>query len=275
MVYYPESIVIEGKVYVGGGSASFMKSNTVMVYSIQNNDWDTLPQYPFFWFSLAVVNRQLVLVGGLDKTTNSRTKELGIWDENTQKWARNILPPMPTGCSGAMAVTHNNWLVVAGGFYADSTSSTVEILNISTEQWYTGPPLPIPMCKMSTTVIGNMWYLMGGFNISSASKVLCVSLDDLIAQTFVCSLDAAAPMETPWLYLPDTPLIKCVAFVTRGALMAVGGSVILLYKSGIKSWIPVGEMPTKQRKCTCCTVLPSGEVFMVSGDSRQVDICTL
>ena len=251
-----------------------MKSNTVMVYSIQSNDWDILPSYAFFWFSLAVVKSQLVLVGGVDSTARSRTAELGVWDKNEQRWEQGIFPPMLTKRSGPMVVTHSNWLVVAGGFSVESSISTVEILNLSTKEWYTGPQMPIPMCKMSSTVIGNMWYLVGGFCISSATKVLWVSLDNLIAQTIVCSLDAAT-METPWLLLPDVPLVKCVAFVSKGALIAIGGSTFLLYKSSLKSWIPVGKMPDKQRSCTCCTVLPSGEVFIVSGDSCHVDICTL
>ena len=93
-----------------------MKSNTVMVYSIQSNDWDILPSYAFFWFSLTVVKSQLVLVGGVDCTTRSRTAELGIWDKNEQRWEQSIFPPMHTKRSGPMVVTHSNWLVVAGGF---------------------------------------------------------------------------------------------------------------------------------------------------------------
>ena len=274
MIHYPSAVVIGGKVYVGGGSANFMKSNIVMVYDIKNNDWDTLPPYTFFWFSLASVKSQLVLVGGVHCTAKSRTAELGVWDENERKWEQNSFPPMPTKRSGPMVVTHNNWLVVAGGFSIESSISTVEILELSTEVWYTAPQMPIPMCKMSSTTIGNMWYLIGGFCISSAMKVLCVSLDDLISQTIVRSLEAATT-ESPWLLLPDTPLIKCVAFPTRGALIAIGGSTLLMYKHSLKSWIPMGKMPDKQCSCTCCAVLPSGEVFLVSGDSRRVDICTL
>ena len=156
----------------------------------------------------------------------------------------------------------------------ESSTSMVEILNTSTEEWYTALQMPIPMCKMSSTVIGNMWYLVGGFCVSSATKVLCVSLDNLITQTIVSSLDAST-MEKPWLLLPDAPLVKCVAFATKGALIAIGGSTLLLYKHSLKRWILIGKMPNKQCNCTCCAVLPSGEVFMVSGDSRHVDICTL
>lgn len=75
MNYHPGAIVLRGKVYVGGGSTDFAKSNTVMVYNIQRDDWSMLPQYSLKWFTMGVVEGQLVLVGGVDPD-NKRTKEL-------------------------------------------------------------------------------------------------------------------------------------------------------------------------------------------------------
>ena len=285
MNYHPGAVVLRGKVYVGGGSTTFMKSNTVMVYDTQRDDWSTLPQYLFKWFSLAIVNGQLVLVGGVDGT-DKMTKKLGVWNERVRKWT-NPYPPMLTERTGALVVsTHINnnsdsWLVVAGGYSSNSGGcSTVEVLNTSTKLWYSGPPLPTPMYKMSSAVIGHTWYLLGGRDLLSMSTVLCTSLDDLIFKTILHAADQSGSTpptdstKSPWRVLCDSPSERCTALALRGALLAVGGSAIFLYKPGTNSWTRIGEMPSERRECTC-TVLPSGEVFIVGGYTHHVDICTL
>ena len=42
--------------------------------------WDTLPPYTHIYFSMAVVNNQLVLVGGSDVQTGKKTNKLGVWN---------------------------------------------------------------------------------------------------------------------------------------------------------------------------------------------------
>ena len=63
MTYYPEAVVIEGKVYVGGGSGSQVNNSdeTVIVYSIEQDEWSLLPPYQFYWFGMTSLNNQLVL----------------------------------------------------------------------------------------------------------------------------------------------------------------------------------------------------------------------
>ena len=291
MNYHPGAIVLRGKVYVGGGSTDFAKSNTVMVYNIQRDDWSMLPQYSLKWFTMGVVEGQLVLVGGVDPD-NKRTKELGVWNERARKWTHPY-PPMPTQRSGAAVVTHTTvngipWLVVAGGYNEESgSSSRVEILDTSTKQWYCAPPLPIPMYKMSSAVIGNRCYLLGGLDHLSMTTVLQTSLDNLIFQTILQSargisgthtkdaeLSENSHGETPWQVLCESPLERCTVVAVKGALVAVGGSAIFLYKSTSKSWEKVGSMLSDRKECAC-TMLPNGELFVVGGYTHHVDICKL
>ena len=57
-----QAVVIGSDVYVGGRSGQNVE--TVMVYSLQTGTWRTLPPYESCLFGMAVVNNQLVLVGG-------------------------------------------------------------------------------------------------------------------------------------------------------------------------------------------------------------------
>ena len=54
---YPQVVVFKGKVYIRGGAASTEKEEqAVIVYDPQQDTYDTLPQYTYKYFSMAVVN---------------------------------------------------------------------------------------------------------------------------------------------------------------------------------------------------------------------------
>ena len=128
MYGYPRVVVFKEMVYIGGGNASPDRERTVMVYDPKQDSHDTLPPYTFKWFSMAVVNNQLVLVGGKDVQTGKVTNKLGVWNQQSKRWT-HPLPQMTTACNSPSVATHNNrWLVVMGG-YDKTHLSRVEILD--------------------------------------------------------------------------------------------------------------------------------------------------
>ena len=280
-------VVFKEKVYIGGGLTSFdSEKQTVVVYDPKQDSCDTLPLYTYVYFSMAVVNDQLVLVGGLEVHTSKETNKLGVWNEQSKRWT-HPLPPMTTACHSPSVATHNNrWLVVMGG--GDETAlSRVEILDTTESlQWYQAASLPQPHYQIPSATIGNMCYLLGGFNKRGASKkVFGVCLDDLISQAVSQPANASAP-PTPslWQSLPDTPLAYSTALAFNGALLAVGGdysgsSPVHVYQPSSNSWVKAGGMPTK-RCDSGCIVLPSGEVLVAGGGSsdetrRKVEIASI
>lgn len=60
---------------------------------------------------------------------------------------------MPTARSECSAVV-KDWLVVAGGFNVCKYLSCVEVMNIYSRQWHTGPPTPVPWRRMKTVLHG-------------------------------------------------------------------------------------------------------------------------
>ena len=182
--YYPTAALLKGKVYVGGGGGAMM-GHYVTVYDIEKDNWIIMPPYSFYWFSLAVLNDQLVLVGGVGPS-NERTDTLGVWEDRvmqTSKWTHPF-PPMPTARSGAMVLTwRNRWLIIAGGYNENDykgSLSEVEIFDISTSEWYRGSSLPIPAYKMSSAVIKNTWYLLGGYSVGFDEQAFSIDMNDLI-----------------------------------------------------------------------------------------------
>ena len=273
-------VVFKEKVYIGGGSASLVTERTVMVYDPKQDSYDTLPPYTCEYFSMAVVNNQLVLVGGVDVQTHKLTNKLGAWNEQSKRWT-HPLPPMTTACRSPSVATHNRWLVVMGGHDDKTHLSRVEILDIDSTQWYHAASLPQPLFDSLPAIIGNMCYLLGGYSEGGASKkVFSVCFDDLISQAVSQPASASAPpTPSPWQSLPDTPLKYSTALAFNSALLAVGGhlmgsTAIYHYQASSRSWVKAGELPTRRCVCTC-TVLPSGDLYVAGGAAgagQKVDI---
>jgi hypothetical protein len=270
-----KAIVIDDNIYVGGGYSedpSDESSCTMMVYSLASGSWSKLPPHETRWFGMAAVNNQLVLVGGRT-TAQKATGILAMWDEGSRTWTRPF-PEMLTPRQSPSVISHQKWLVVAGGDTDTDTGGTnkVEILDTLSGQWYEGSPIPSGCTEMSSAINGNLWYLSRGFSSRGPIKhVFSVYLDDLISQALLQSAgNTSSPKPSPWQTLTDTPLTLSTVLVLNGALLAVGGhesSAIHHYQPSTMSWIKVGNLPTERWMCAC-TVLPSGEIFVVGGTTR-------
>ena len=150
---YPVVVVFKEKVYIGGGLSSGVNEQTVVVYDPKQDSCHTLPPYTYRYFSMAIINDQLVLVGGCEiKTYGNKTNKLGVWNEQSKKWTN----PLPS------VATHNNrWLVVIGGLGSGARVGTniskVEILDTTEPvKWYQAASLPQPCHQVPFAVIGNV-----------------------------------------------------------------------------------------------------------------------
>ena len=142
-------------------------------------------------------------------------------------------------------------MVTAGGYdTADKVHLSVEILNICTEYWYRAPWIPLKQYKMSSALIGNMWYLLGG--VCNHQQVLCVCIDTLIHTAILQPNDPS-----PWRIIPYCPCSKSTAMNFNRALLAVGGkpesNTIYFYQQSSGRWVKAGELPiySKMGMCMC------------------------
>ena len=288
---YPQAVVINEKVYVGGRIASSSTDDAmpvVLVYDSYVNEWSTLPPYGCVYFAMAAVNNRLVVIGGRDVNGYNLTAHLGVWNE---KWTKPFAP-MPTARCSASATTYIKWLVVVGGrsLDLDMKLSNVEILDTMSNQWYSCAPLPRPSSSISlTATVGNMCYALGGYTSghNGSKKVFSVCLDDLISQAISQPTGAMAlSISSPWHSLPDTPLAFSTAVCLDGALFAVGGIQdsrlqpgvsIYLYQPSRKTWVQLRDiLPHGRERCTC-VALTDRKALIAGGDyrSREVDIAEI
>ena len=270
--FYPQVALLKKKVYMGGGNTSSdMERHTVLVYDLQKDAYDTLPPYTHKYFAIAVVDNKLVLIGGEqdDKRKSRFTNQLGVWDSRSLKWT-HPLPPMSTPCKSPSVTTYKNkWVVVIGGYNnPHGALSRVEILDMSTQQWFNSAPMLAPCHQVSLATVGNMCYLVGGLvdNTTFSKRVYAASMDCLVSQT-----SATLSTQSPWSTLPDTPGTHATTIALNGALLAVGGmgADIYVYRSSIKRWENIGRLRIGRLACACI-VLYSGEVLIAGGGEMKV-----
>ena len=127
------------------------------------------------------------------------------------------------------------------------------------------------MYDLTSCVIGNMVYLLGGWirdGMTSNEHVFSVSLDKLISNA-VSPSTGATP--SPWSTLENLPVELSTALALQGSLLAVGGwrsSAILAYQPSSKSWVKVGDLPREQWMCGCA-ILPNGELLVAGGQYKE------
>ncbi len=255
------AVVLNGKVYVGGGETDRAEDRFIIqVYDTERDDWSQLPECPVRWFAMAVVNQQLVLVGGRSHACRAQSTIL-VWDSPSQQWT-SPYPNMPTARSSPATVGYQHFLVVASAVSGQSFLTTVEILDTSAKQWYTAAPLPVRCFGFTLAVVGDTIYFLGG-----SASLFSTSLPVLVSHAI---LTPQAPPPT-W-EVTNAELELSTAVSLHNSLLAVGGrddrgrysSTVRLYNPCTNGWTKVGDVPAALSQCSCA-VLSSGELVVLGG----------
>ena len=221
---------------------------------------------------MTAIRDQLVLVGG--KNSGGYCKSLGVWKTDDKRWV-DIYPDMPTSRSQSSVVTYNEWLVVAGGNNNGSLSS-VEVMNIDTKQWYSGPSAPKCFFRMRTATVGDTCYYIGGYytKLHHTRDVYRVSLPALISQVKSKSID----LQIIWEAISTLNVFLSSPLSFGGHLLVLGGlrtgplgllsghaiTSIQHYHSDTDRWVEVGDIPLHHCIFTCA-ITSDGDILMAGG----------
>ena len=271
---YVQSVVVLGRVYVGGGYVGHRSpvNYAVMEYDINSVKWTELPPYRVRDFAMIVINSQLVLVGG--ETSGNSSKMVGVWRAEITEWTRNF-PEMPTARSDCSAAVYSKWLVVAGGWGDGMVRlSSVDAMNTDTKQWFAGPSMPISWDSMKTASVGDTCFFMGGGiaqNFGYATEVYSVHLPALISQLSSLESRGKNKQEQLWKEISGLQTVRSCPLSISGSLLAVGGldmgeavTTIMLYQSHTGKWVELGNMPNPRYNCTS-TMITNKEMIVAGG----------
>ena len=257
-VFGAQAVVVGGKVYIGGGRAEG-SGYKILEYTIEGGQWREI-ETPVALFGMAVVNDQVIITGGVDRG-GIFTNQVLVLDSLTNTWTQPF-PAMPTARWMSSAVGYKRWVLVVGG----DGKKCVEVLDTKSKQWYTASPLPSDAPQPSLTVIRDTLYVV--WEESAVSVSIPMLISDAMSQS-QASDSTNEPRPTEWQSLPDTPTSRPAITLFHGCLLTVGAggsrpsSTISMYLPHTEQWLPVAQLPTPRRGCTC--VLPETEEMMVIG----------
>ena len=273
-VIYAKVVVVGGKVYIGGIWAED-SDYKILEYTIQGGQWREIVT-PVRVFGMAVVNNQLLIMGGSDEEYRI-TNQVWALDSASGDW-KQPFPAMPTARGWLSAVGYKRWVLVVGG----GTKSCVEVLDTATNKWYVATPLSSNASHPSLTVIQDTLYVVWGHSAVSLSIPILIS--DAVSQRPTIHA-SSGPQSTEWQRLPNTPTEDPATTSLQGSLVAVGGvpasSSIAMYLPHMEQWLEVAQLPTPRQFCTC-VILPETQQLMVIGGGdenrkcvKSIDLCTL
>ena len=266
-VFAAHAVEVGGKVYIGGGVAEG-SDYKVLEYTIQGGQWREI-ETPVRYFSMAVVNDQLIIIGGRDREV---TDQVWVLESDSNTWTQPF-PAMPTARCWVSAVGYKRWVLVVG-------KRCVEVLDTVSKKWYTAASLPSDADQPSLAVIQDTLYVVG------EEPAVSVSIPMLISDAMSQSTASNEPRSTEWQPLPHTPTIDPAITSFHGLLLTVGecdstSSTIAMYLPQTEQWLTVAQLPTPRKGCTCVVLPETQEMMVVGGEDENedyvetIDICTL
>ena len=279
------AVMVNDHIYVCGGSCPDRDlERQVQVFSVNDCTWSTLPESLQYRCRGAAINNKLVLIGGREATSRRVTNVVSTW--TGQGWQQD-LPPMPTKRVGPGVTTYHTSVVVAGGLGEDKQTlfSSIDILNITTRQWWTLATLqlPQPMYTMQFTISStHLCVASAGISYDAATKTCTTSRD--VWQLPVTALEnilTSGDNSTPhqWTKVAPTPFYNSAILQDTAHIVAVGGnksgkptSDVFVYNPDSVEWSKVGQLSVPRARCAVVSL--SRTSFIVCGgrtDTRDPD----
>jgi N-acetylneuraminic acid mutarotase len=259
--------LINGMIYVAGGSNGVAATDSTEAYNITNNTWTAkhamlAPRSASSSSNGAVINGKLYVVGGNAGGSCSTANE--VYDPASDSWSS--LTALPTPKCDLAVVAANGHLYAIGGANTDG-STQVESYDPATNSWTTKASLPPGLTGFSATVVNGKIYVMGGLSSSgytNTNEVYDPSSDSWTAKSNMPSArsellsgavdgviyaiggqDSTGPLPTVEAYNPLSDSWTTKAAVPQ-AIEAAGvvSANDVLYVAGISSGTPVVSLQT-------------------------------
>ena len=186
--------LIGNKVYVSRAFPS-----KIYEYEILENVWSNEIECPKHFFSLAVLNEQLTLVGGGASLSSGGSNILLSLIDNptmvgTKQWSENCKPMQKMRSRPAVA-SNSSYFVVAGGEMLHSVQATVEVMELGTQEWHAPSALPQHDGHISSaTIIEDKLYLTFEYlSIESLCPVVTCSLTALVKSSESATTQSIVP----------------------------------------------------------------------------------
>ena len=173
----PGVAVVNGKIYVIGGTGKEGYLSTNVEYDPATNNWALRKPMPTprEAFGIAVYKNKIYCIGGGDGSDQGVTGVNEVYDPLTDTWETKR--PMPTPREGICAQVVNGKIYVIGGSkpFNPNMPSTVpnvnEVYDPETNTWTSKTPPPVKVSFYASAVVDNKIYIIGGSPIGNLTQI--------------------------------------------------------------------------------------------------------
>lgn len=244
-------------------------STGVYSYNTHTREWSRLPEAPYSWFALVVVQGKVTTVGGFGEGGHTDSLLSLMGKEGHKKWLPHY-PAMPTKRWRSAAVCYEHSLIVAGG---NDGLCTVEVMDTDTKWWYIASSLTSRITNGTISVCGKRLYINKyDYQTSSAFTCFIPQLLQSCEPRSLAGKKTPSKQSTVWQHIANPPCAKSSFATLCGKLVAVGGydehgvvtGTTAIYNDETDSWEAVEDMPTARSDTLVATV---NEKMIVVGGS--------
>ena len=182
------AVVLDGRVYVGGGDADTeVHEHVILVYDPERDAWSELKQCSPKEYAMAGFQSELVVVGGRvaqQSDVPGRVRpsvascKVLVWNKHSGEWCEPY-PHMPESERRwfASAVGYKHYLIVVGGRNYNESKPKTLVFDSSCQQWHlTSLQLPFSSKRMPLTVFSDTLYIFSGGAGNQACSLPLLSL---------------------------------------------------------------------------------------------------
>jgi len=252
---YLSSSVVNGKIYVIGGSIGNNLLSTVEEYDPLVDKWTKKADMPTAraGFATCEVDGKIYVFGGATHLPPIPTVD--EYDPIKDKWTKKTFMRAHRAYLSASAV--NGKIYVIGGYEGmlDNIVSTVEEYDPVKDEWTKRTDMPAPRAWLSTSAVNGKIYAIGG--------------SDKQQQAFFPTVEEYDPAIDKWTKKTDMPIGKnnLSTSVVNGKIYAIGGGLaapeVYEYDPVADKWTKKTDIPTM--RCFLSTSAVNGKIYAIGG----------
>ena len=241
---------------MAGGAPDDDTYDYVYVYDINGKLWDRLPPPGQNMGTLQIINRKLTVIGGWDNTTRKRTNKVTTYNNNSwyNNWYNNWYNSYPSMIKARVkpeAVTHLDYVIVAGGALDDNTfSNDIEVLNYKQSSHWVIARMKLPdlMRSPSLTISDDLLYIVGYTRATGRTNAAYQLPVDTITSS---AAQLTSNQTAHWTKLPPAPYAytaiipnSCPPVIIGGKLKGVPTVDIRVLDVPNNSWKKIASLTT-------------------------------
>ena len=298
MSSHPRAVVIDDKVYIGGGYAKTKEeAATILVFDYKNRSvpWSTLPQCPTKYFGLTTTyDGKLAIVAGTDISGRTKTGRVYTWDPKQPQttWEKFKCTSMLNYRSSVSVVSYGKWLIAAGGEGRDGMIiDSVEKLDTTAEEnkchWTSCSKLVTKSNHLSLTIVDDkVFAFCTNTKVPTSSVAMPSNAVFFASVTKLLESNGETPQNEVWQEIKNLPIKSSTAVSFKGSLLALGGletSSVQNVSMGIyqynehldnespsEKWKKVGDLPYPIYQCASAEFIDG---IFVYGKSDEDGTC--